>query len=62
MTDLIDLAHELALIENVTRVDLAMSQASPPRNDFMTGYDKHMYYVAEVLGLVTYDSYEGVYY
>lgn len=59
--NLIDLAHELALIENITRADLNLNQTSPARNDFMTGYDRHTMYVAEVLGLVKYDHTTGEY-
>lgn len=53
--NLIDLAHELALIENITRQDLALAATAPARNDLQTGFDRHTYYIAEVLGLATYD-------
>ena len=59
--NLIDLAHELALIENITRADLSLSRVSPPRNEYMRGYDKHVVYVAETLGLVKWDIETGEY-
>ena len=59
--NLIDLAHELALIENITRADLTMNKASPARNEYMRGYDQHTMYVAEVLGLAKYDIETGEY-
>lgn len=59
--DLLDLAHELAIIENITRADLFLAQVSPSRNDYQQGFDKHTYYVAEALGLVKYDHTTGEY-
>lgn len=58
---LIDLAHELAIIENITRTDLALTKVSPARGPFMQGYDKHTLFVAEVLGLVKWDFETGEY-
>ena len=59
--NLIDLAHELALIENITRADLTLNKVSPARNEYMRGYDKHTMYLAEVLGLVKWDYETGEY-
>jgi arabinogalactan endo-1,4-beta-galactosidase len=59
--NLIDLAHELALIENITRADLTLNKVSPARNDFMEGYDQHTWVIGAVLGLVTYDRETGEY-
>lgn len=59
--NLIDLAHELAIIENITRADLFLAENAPSRNDYQQGFDKHTYYVAEVLGLVKYDHATGEY-
>lgn len=60
--ELIDLAHELALIENLTRADLFLARVAPSRTDFQEGFDKHTLYVAEVLGLVAFDHYTQEYY